>query len=93
LDSPHDVMASGAPSACYAKVPEDDPMYRTGVRWVVNYGSIGSLRAGVHTVTEHEDGKITVSPSLIMPALGDGMRWHGWLRHGVFCDGCWEHAS
>lgn len=38
-----------------------------------------------HTVEEHEDGSITVTPS-IAPAPGeDG--WHGFLRRGV-----WEGA-
>lgn len=33
-----------------------------------------------HAVEIHEDGSITVSPSLVMPS-----GWHGWLRAGVFC--------
>jgi len=35
-----------------------------------------------HTVEEHEDGTITVTPS-ILQQYGDGEElWHGFLRHG-----------
>lgn len=35
-----------------------------------------------HTVTEHEDGTITVSPSILITThLGS---WHGYLKHGVW---------
>ncbi len=34
-----------------------------------------------HTVTEHEDGTITVSPSILDPAPGG---WHGYLERGVW---------
>ena len=36
-----------------------------------------------HTVVEHEDGTITVSPSILIeqPPLGT---WHGYLERGVW---------
>jgi hypothetical protein len=35
-----------------------------------------------HTVTEHEDGTITVSPSIL---IDDGQnKWHGFLERGVW---------
>jgi hypothetical protein len=46
-------------------------------------GTQGSLNPEIHTVTEHEDGTITVHPSLDFskaPYFG----WHGWLVRGVF---------
>lgn len=46
-------------------------------------GSLGCLDPKVHTVTEHEDGTITVEPSLDMSKRKPG-GWHGWLRKGVF---------
>lgn len=46
-------------------------------------GSVGSLDPGIHTITEHEDGTITVSPSLDFSKRKPG-GWHGYLRHGVF---------
>jgi hypothetical protein len=53
--------------------------------WVVTCpdGTQGRLSPDIHTVTEHEDGSITVEPSLDFskaPYFG----WHGWLRGGVF---------
>ena len=36
-----------------------------------------------HTVTEHEDGTITVSPSIGIH-YGDGKFYHGYLEHGVW---------
>lgn len=35
-----------------------------------------------HTVTEHEDGTITVAPSIL---IDDGRsQWHGYLERGVW---------
>lgn len=42
-----------------------------------------------HTVTEHEDGTITVEPSIrtIYPVDGKATQmWHGFLRRGVWTD-------
>lgn len=73
------------------KVPEDWPQYRRiGCRWYIRatsglvlkpWGSIGTTTASSHQIAEHEDGTITVEPSLVMP---NG--WHGFLRAGVFTD-------
>ena len=43
--------------------------------------SCGSLMN--HTVVEHEDETITVTPSIIMD-MGDGQVWHGYLEHGIW---------
>lgn len=43
-------------------------------------GDKGSLNPAVHTVTEHDDGTITVRPSIISP----NTKWHGWLNAGVW---------
>jgi hypothetical protein len=41
------------------------------------YGNLGS-----HKVEEHEDGTITVSPSIL---IGDGYKsWHGFLEKGIW---------
>ena len=39
-----------------------------------------------HTVTEHEDGTITVSPSIfISRIMGDKtITWHGYLERGIW---------
>lgn len=36
-----------------------------------------------HQVTEHADGTITVSPSILVSAGAIGS-WHGFLEHGVW---------
>lgn len=43
--------------------------------------SSGTL--GNHQVTEHEDGTITVSPSIISYGQ-NGKQWHGYLERGVW---------
>lgn len=55
---------------------------RHGV-WLANTPNdhLGDLRN--HDVTEHEDGTITVRPS-IRVSDGDGELWHGWLERGVW---------
>lgn len=41
-------------------------------------GDASSIREH-HSVTEFDDGKITVSPSIV---VRHGHYWHGWLRRG-----------
>lgn len=48
-------------------------------------GHIGNL--GGHDVTEHEDGTITVSPSILISTRRKGVDvqlWHGYLERGVW---------
>ena len=45
------------------------------------YSGQGSL--GNHTIVEHEDGTITVSPSILMTGH-HGKQWHGYLERGVW---------
>lgn len=35
-----------------------------------------------HQVEEHEDGTITVSPSILVEVPGTTLRWHGYLKDG-----------
>lgn len=44
-------------------------------------GHVGSLDPSLHTVTEHEDGTITVAPSIDMSKRHAGA-YHGYLRKG-----------
>lgn len=48
------------------------------------HGSVGSLRN--HEITEHEDGTITVSPSILITTHDKNEQtvWHGYLEHGVW---------
>lgn len=41
-------------------------------------GSVCSLNPNMHHVIEHDDGTISVSPSIITST------WHGWLKKGVW---------
>ncbi len=58
-------------------------------RWFVRApsGHIGDITN--HKVTEHEDGTITVSPSILIKSSNDGGKtwqedWHGFLERGVW---------
>ena len=37
-----------------------------------------------HSVTVHEDGTITVSPSILCGPRYDGIVWHGFLERGIW---------
>lgn len=56
--------------------------HETGI-WhcVTPNGHVGNLSR--HEVTEHEDGTITVSPSILV-SDDSGELWHGYLREGVW---------
>ena len=45
---------------------------------------IGNL--SLHTVTEHDDGTITVSPSILVTEQIGGVErmWHGYLERGIW---------
>jgi len=58
----------------------------TGVWYVRPPGSHLGVLDG-HHVEEHEDGTITVSPSIWWVAEENGGRgWHGWLERGVWLE-------
>jgi hypothetical protein len=42
---------------------------------------VANLKA--HSVIEHEDGTITVSPSILITTWNK-RRWHGYLKNGIF---------
>jgi hypothetical protein len=45
------------------------------------YAGMGTL--GLHTVVEHEDRTITVSPSILITGH-HGKQWHGYLERGIW---------
>lgn len=57
----------------YCCVPGDGVLFRT---------MIGNLSQ--HSVIEHEDGTITVSPSILIGQSTGIKSWHGYLEHGVW---------
>lgn len=50
---------------------------------VVPDENIGMGNLSEHEVTEHEDGTITVSPSILVEDF-NGHNWHGFLERGVW---------
>ena len=63
--------------------------WKRGATWfaITPNGHLGNLSA--HTVTEHDDGTITVSPSILVsttrPKDGKDVElWHGFLERGVW---------
>lgn len=70
----------------------DDSLFESGEYGKISNGDwyccppdsdlIGNL-AG-HEVVEHEDGTITVYPSILINARHKGQEWHGFLERGVW---------
>lgn len=66
---------------CYWKVSDGSFL----IHWP--NGLLGNLRG--HTVEEHEDGTITVSPSILTKGVnqdGDPIQVHGFLERGSWRD-------
>lgn len=69
---------------------KDNPRFKAGEYGQISdgtwYGCTPNGHAcslAKHTVTEHEDGTITVSPSILV-SDNSGELWHGYLEHGVW---------
>lgn len=64
--------------------PGDYWYWSDGKKWMCNTpnGHLGAL--GKHQITEHEDGTITVSPSILVSTAQGGELWHGYLERGVW---------
>ena len=58
----------------------------TGAAWywyvVTPNGMLGCLAS--HQVVEHEDGTITVTPSILITGGDSSKSWHGYLEHGAW---------
>lgn len=67
--------------------PEDYARYK-GRWWVCDPAGVYYALDARWSVDEHDDGTITVSPSLnhepVHGAHGVSVPWHGWLRAGVW---------
>lgn len=61
----------------YMLVKDDQPF------WVAAAPNGWNCNLRAHDVTEHEDGTITVSPSILITRR-EGETWHGYLEHGVW---------
>lgn len=59
-----------------------DYCLRNGVVWVCLPNGVGPARLEGWSHTVHEDGTITVSPSILDSGNENG--WHGFLERGVW---------
>lgn len=70
--------------------PGDYAKREDGKGWYIRPpgGHIGwvSTEPGHHTVIEHEDGTITVDPSILHKKHDGTVIWHGYLREGWWED-------
>lgn len=78
-------MADGSP------LPSDWPWQKCFPYWECKSpnGQVCSLDPKIHTITEHEDGTITVAPSILIYTSHDHGKtrielWHGFLERGVW---------
>ena len=56
-------------------------------RWLIRPPGMHHGNLSNHEVTEHEDGTITVRPSILIEyplQSGEKKRWHGYLERGVW---------
>lgn len=92
--TPRTIMGTRLPDCDAGGIPAEDvpgSYWRSGGVWHC-IPPLDGLHAGslaAHTVTEHEDGTITVHPSILFHPRPDGSHgWHGWLRQGIWmeCD-------
>jgi hypothetical protein len=60
-----------------------DPIFN---KWFARAPGCHMGDLSLHEITEHEDGTITVSPSILHTEWDDGNEktWHGYLEHGVW---------
>lgn len=81
LQTVGELYAENCPHGAYVLALAADPTSNEDGVWYVRdpAGMIGSLR--LHTVVEHDDGTITVSPSIL--DTGEHA-WHGFLERGVW---------
>jgi hypothetical protein len=74
----------------FEEIEDDQVSYfkHTDGIWYVYLPGCGVGNIVNHTVEEHEDGTITVSPSILMWGHKDGQRtqFHGFLIKGVWKD-------
>jgi hypothetical protein len=47
-------------------------------------GMHGTISNKIHNITEHADGTITVSPSILLEAGDPKHSWHGYLENGIW---------
>lgn len=63
--------------------------WKTSDRWLIHLPGCGIGGLGKHKVEEHEDGTITVKPSIVMYGHKKGKEIQ---RHGFLTKGIWEEC-
>jgi hypothetical protein len=74
------------PPARLSDGSENPPAWRAPY-WIVKSPNGHSGNLANHTITVHEDGTITASPSILISWQRDGVNeelWHGYLERGVW---------
>jgi hypothetical protein len=66
---------------CYWYEPADG--------WYLYLPRCGAARLALHTVVEHEDGTITVTPSILTTGHDSGTKT---TRHGYLTRGVWDEC-
>ena len=59
------------------------PLKGEGMQWWIKTPAGDLGRLSKHEVVEHEDGTITVSPSILV-STPKGEAWHGFLERGIW---------
>lgn len=79
------------PPGGYLLLRNADDVPRQGVRphsvalWFRDpAGHVGRVIDSVHQIVEHEDGTVTVAPSILATTGAHGHDWHGYLERGVW---------
>jgi hypothetical protein len=79
-----DMGESDIPATMYDAIQRGDYVWAPNVgRWMFRdpVGTLASISPSIHQITEHEDGSITVSPSIQVHGQS---QWHGYLERGVW---------
>jgi hypothetical protein len=84
------------PAACAGQDHRDQPGLQPGdyqrvtldggVAWYAMTPNGHLANLGNHTITEHDNGTITVAPSILIESAKHLSLWHGWLEHGIWRD-------
>jgi len=73
----------------YDRYPSNPGEYKKledGISWLlcVPTGVHGTINNRVWSITEHDDGTITVSPSIKVVCHVEAYNWHGYLEEGIW---------
>lgn len=66
----------------------DDVVRTTDKEWWLYLPQCGTGRLSKHSIIEHDDGTITVNPSIVMEGHDNGVKTakHGFLEKGIWRD-------